>query len=162
MNGEPESGVSIYITIWATLISGAILIKCGLDSLGTLGRLSHRLGVTRLVDVILGKVPHWANYFAIVPSILVVILAITVGDRIPLYANFDPILQTQVSLATALVAGRVAGAILANADDRIQPVKPINLVPIGACAVLVVLVAFLLFKCPQSLAEKWWFPCFSA
>ncbi len=113
------------------------------------------------MSALLDKMPVWTNYFAFVPSIAVFVVVLVIGSKILSNSGLDTLVRVQVGLAMGVILGRLVMAIAFKADDRLQPFKPIYLVPMTVVGgVMAFGVYVMLVECPERLAEQWWMPCF--
>ena len=160
-NGSESAFLSTYAAVWLTLISGAILMKAA-HAYWTIGvRVARKRNMPTYVGALLDKMPVWINYFAFVPTLVVFFVVLTIGFKIISSSGLDTLVRVQVGLAMCVLLGWIGGNFVNKADDRLQLVKPIYLVPM---AMVVGITAFGLYAmmawCPEHLAEQWWMPCF--
>ena len=161
MDSESQSTISTYAAIWLTLISGAILLKAADDYWTLAIRVAQKRNILAHVGALLDKMPVWTNYFAFVPIIAVFIAFLAIGSKILSNSSLDILVRTQVGLAMGVILSRLGWVIANKADDRLQPFKPIYLVPVAVVGGIMAFgVRVMLDKCPESLAEQWWMPCF--
>ena len=161
MDSESQFTISTYATMWLTLISGAILLKAAHDYWTFAIRVARKRNILAHVEALLDKMPVWTNYFAFMPSIAMFVVVLAIGSKILSNSGLDILLRAQVGLAMGVILGRLLVVIANKADDRLQPFKPIYLVPVAVVGGIMAFgVYVMLDKCPESLAEQWWMPCF--
>ena len=149
--------LSPYITIWLTLISGAILMTVAYSYWRQLCSWLRKSFLITLPE----RVPFWwggVGVFLVLTSFL---LLLSVGNKIIATHITEPILKTQMFLATAAVWGLPTGKILIALDKRIRPFRWLHLIPALVACMLALGMGYLMLKeCPPHLAKLWWMPCF--
>ena len=160
-NGSEVAFLPTYAAVWLTLISGAVLVKAAHDC-WTIGiRFARKKNMPAYVGALLDKMPVWINYFAYAPTLVVTIVVLVIGGKVIYHSGLDPLVRVQVGLALGVLLGWLGGYFVREADSRLQPFKPIYLVPIAMVGGTLAFGFYAMAVwCPEHLAEQWWMPCF--
>ena len=165
--GNETNTLPVYVSIWLTLISGAILLKATQDYWSVLSKRIRRLDLSALLEKAQRAgfspiIPTWMNAFAAFAYISIFALIIIVGTKIAVASELDRLLRIQVLLALSYLVGRFGSKFIHAADDRLQPFQSIYLLPMSISILLLAFMFFMMVdRCPQNLAENWWMPCIS-
>ena len=149
--------LSPYITIWLTLISGAILMTVAYGYWRLLcSWLSKSFQIT-LPD----RVPFWWGSVGVFLALTSLLLLASVGCKITTTYITEPILKTQMFLAIGAVWAIPTGKVLVALNKRTGPFRWLHLIPTLVACTLALGVGYLMLKAfPPHLSNLWWMPCF--
>ena len=159
MGNEADTtpALSLYATIWLTLISGAILMYAA----GSQWRWLKRTFEMRNPLILPERMPDWLSGLTFFLTMTFFLLCLTVGIKLIDSYVTEPILQAQVTLAAFVLVGSIMSKFLATSDDAMYLRKPVYWVSLScSLTVTVVLIIAMFIWCPSHLSEKWWMPCF--
>ena len=134
--------LSPYITIWLTLISGAILMTVAYGYWRQLCSWLRKSFPITLPE----RVPFWWGSVGVFLALTSLLLLLSVGNKIITTYITEPILKTQMFLATAAVWGLPTGKILIALNKRTGPFRWLHLIPTLVACTLALGVGYLMLK----------------
>ena len=150
--------LSPYITIWLTLISGAILMTVAYSYWRQLCSWLRKSFQITFPD----RVPFWWGSVGVFLVLTSLLLLVWVGCKITTTYITEPILKTQMFLALGAMWAIPTGKVLVALDKRTRPFKWLPLIPttLVACTLALGVGYLMLKEFPPHLSKLWWMPCF--
>ncbi len=154
---ETASGMSLYVTILLTLISGAILLNVA----ERYWRSAKNTFLKKYPLSLPESIPSWFSGIPVFIAISFFYLFFTVGNKLVDAYVEAPILKFQVALALFVLVGSIIGKFLASTDDRSRPYTRATWISlIVSLAIVMTIVVLTTAWCPPHLSEQWWMPCY--
>ena len=148
-----DSFISLYITIWLTVISGAVLLKEADNwRQRLLAVIEKRIKSPKELS------PYWTPLFSVILS-LVVLLSLSIGAKAVSAIVVEQLLRIQILIASTVLFVWLLLAVN-SMELKIVPYRWKYALPSLLIYIVAILVGFLMAAaCPSPFKELWWSPC---